>query len=41
MRSTEIFHPLENVSDGDAKVLKDLWKQKNLKNLKTLRRVQT
>ena len=36
MRSTQILHPLENVSEGDVKVLKDLWKQikKELNDLK-------
>ena len=36
MRSTQILHPLENVSGGDVKILKDLWKQikKELNNLK-------
>ena len=26
MRSTQMLHPLENVSEGDYKKLKDLWK---------------
>ena len=36
MRSTQILHPLENVSDGDTKRLKDLCKQikKELNDLK-------
>ena len=36
MRSTQILHPLENVSEGDVKVLKDLSKQikKELNDLK-------
>ena len=36
MRSTQMLHPLENVSEGDAEVLKDLWKQikKELNDLK-------
>ena len=28
MRSTEILQPLENVSEADVKILKDLWKKK-------------
>ena len=27
IRSTQILHPLENVSEGDVKTLKDFWKQ--------------
>ena len=29
MRSTQILHPLENVSEADVKILKDLWKDIN------------
>ena len=28
MRSTQILHPLENVSEADVKISKDLWKDK-------------
>ena len=36
MKSTQILQPLEDVSDGDAKILKDLWKhiKKELNDLK-------
>ena len=36
MRSTQILHPLENGSEGEIKMLKDLWKQikKELNDLK-------
>ena len=36
MRSTQILHPLENVSEADVKILKDLWKdiKKELNDLK-------
>ena len=36
MRSTQILHPVENVSEGEIKILKDLWKQikKELDDLK-------
>ena len=27
MRSKQILHPLENISEGVIKLLKDLWKQ--------------
>ena len=27
MRSTQMLHPLETVSEGDVKILKDLWKE--------------
>ena len=36
MRSTQIVHPLESVSEGDVNILKDLWKniKKELNDLK-------